>query len=81
MMGTTMINVDWGNVRAEDPQLPITRENVLVRIMENFVETGILLPGETSEYRDSFSRYNWNELLQILDESNRQRVSCDLVIT
>ena len=73
MVETTMIKVDWENMKATDSVFPIKRENVLARIMENFVQSGILLPGETSIYRDHFSRYDWKELLQILDESNKQK--------
>ena len=73
MVETTMIKVDWENMKATDSVFPIKRENVLARIMENFVQSGILLPGETSTYRDHFSRYDWKELLQILDESNKQK--------
>ena len=71
MMETTMIKIDWENIKAEDSLYPEKREFVLARIMANFVQSGILLPGETSKYRNHFSRYDWNELLQILDESNR----------
>jgi hypothetical protein len=77
MIETATIKNEWENREATDSVFPIKREGILARIMENFVETGILLPAETREYRDSFSRYNWYELLQILDESNRQRISCD----
>ena len=73
MMETTMIKIDWENIKAEDSLYPEKREYVLARIMANFVQSGILLTWETSKYRDYFSRYDWNELLQILDESNRQR--------
>ena len=79
MMETTMIKIDRENINATDSYFPHKRENVLTRIMENLVQSGILLPGETSEYRDHFSRYDWVELLQILDESNR-RVTCDPII-
>ncbi|UCD10219.1 MAG: hypothetical protein JSU79_06165 [Dehalococcoidales bacterium] len=75
-----MMKVDRENINATDSFFPHKRENVLARIMENLVQSGILLPGETSEYRDYFSCYDWNELLQILNESNRQRAACDPVI-
>ncbi|HEY94336.1 MAG TPA: hypothetical protein G4O15_05310 [Dehalococcoidia bacterium] len=77
----TMVKIDWENTNAVDSTYPQKRENVLARIMLNLVQCGILLPGETSLYCDHFSRYDWNELLQILDESNRQRVTCDSVIS
>ena len=81
MIETANLKIDWENMNAIGSVFPMKREGILARIMENFVETGILLPAETSEYRDSFSRYNWKELLQILDESTRQRVSCELIIS
>ena len=73
MMETTMVKIDWENMKATDSVFPIKREGILARIMENLVRSGILLPAETSEYRDYFTRYDWSELLQILDESNRQK--------
>ena len=73
MMETTMIKNDWENMKATDSVFPVKREGILARIMENLVRLGILLPSEISEYCDSFSRYDWDELLQILDESNRQK--------
>jgi hypothetical protein len=42
--------------------------------MANLVQSGVLLPGETNEYCNSFNRYDLDELLQILDESNKQRI-------
>ena len=79
MMETTMIKVDWENMKAADSLLPEKREYVLARIMANLVQSGVLLPGETIQYRDYFSRYDWDELLQILDESNKQRIPCESV--
>lgn len=76
MIGTT---VSREYIEVEDSLYPQKRENVLARIMANLVRSGILLPGETSLYRDQFSRYDWNELMQILDESNRQRAVCNSV--
>jgi hypothetical protein len=77
-MMETMVKIDWENTRAEDSMYPQKRENVLARIMENLVRSGILLPGEARIYRDYFSRYDWKELLQILDESKRQSTRYDL---
>ena len=74
MIETTMIKIDWENMKVADSLLPEKREYVLARIMANLVQSGVLLPGETNNYRDSFTRYDLNELMQILDESNRQRV-------
>ncbi|HEY93897.1 MAG TPA: hypothetical protein G4O15_03025 [Dehalococcoidia bacterium] len=74
MMETTMIKIDWENRKVTDSLLPEKREYVLARIMANLVQSGVLLPGETKKYRDYFSRYDVNELMQILDESNRQRI-------
>ena len=73
MMETTMIKIDCENMKAMDP-FPIKRENVLARIMENLVQSGILLPEETDTYHDHFSRYDWKELMQILNESGRQKM-------
>ena len=75
MMETTMSKLYGENIKVADSFFPRKREYVLARIMANLVQSGILLPEETREYRDYFSRYDWNELLQILDESNRQRAS------
>jgi hypothetical protein len=72
-METTMIKIDWEKMKAMDSVFPIKREGILARIMENLVRSGILLPAETSEYHDYFYRYDWDELLQILDESNKQK--------
>ena len=79
-MQTTMIKINRENINVTDSFFPNKRENVLARIMENLVQSGILMPGETNIYRDHFSRYDWDELLQILDESNRQRATCDPII-
>jgi len=80
MKETTMIKTDREKLFVEDSSYPKKRENVLARIMVNLVQSGILLPGETIKYRDDFSRYDWAELLQILDELKRQRFSYASVI-
>jgi len=80
MMETTMIKIDWENMKTTDSVFPINRERILARIMENLVRSGILLPGETSIYRDHFYRYDWDELLQILNESNKQKAECISVV-
>ena len=79
MMETTMIKIDWEHLKAADSLYPQKRANVLAGIMTNLVKSGILLPWETSTYRDTFSRYDWDELLQILDESNEQMVHSNTV--
>ena len=79
MMETTMIKIDWENIKATD-SFPNKRENVLARIMENLVQSGVLLPEETDTYHDHFSRYDWKELVQILDELSRQKTVCGPVI-
>ena len=69
-----MIRDEWKYMKAEDSLYAKNRANVLASIMTNLVKSGILLPRETSTYRDNFSCYDWDELLQILDESKEQRV-------
>ncbi|UCC18041.1 MAG: hypothetical protein JSU58_05675 [Dehalococcoidales bacterium] len=78
-METTIRKIDWENLKAVDSLFPTKREYVIARIMANLVQSGVLLPGETSTYHDYFSRYDWDELLQILDESNRQIATRDSV--
>ncbi len=79
-METTMIKIDLEDRKVVDSLCAKKREYVLARIMANLVQSGILLPEETDTYLDYFSRYEWIELLQILDESNKQRGAGDLVI-
>ena len=74
-----MVNTDYRNTKVEDTLHLKKREDVLDTIMTNLVQSGILLPEETSKYIEDFYHYGWNELLLILDESNRQRSSCHLI--
>ena len=72
MIETVMRKNYAENTEVADSLYPQKRADVLASIMTNHVKSGILLPWETSTYRDNFSRYDWDELLQILDESNSQ---------
>ncbi len=74
----TVIRKNYGeNTKVADSLYPQQRASVLASIMTNLVRSGILLPWETSTYRENFSCYDWDELLQILAESNEQRVHSD----
>ena len=77
-MEITLINTDNMNTKVEEALHLEKREDVLDAIMANLVQSGILLPEETSKYIEDFFHYGWNELLLILEESNRQR-ACDLI--
>lgn len=81
MIEATTMKVNREYMEVEDSFYPQKRENVLTRIMTNLVRSGVLLPGETHIYRDHFTRYDWNELLQILDESNKRKAAYDSVIS
>ena len=75
MMETMVTKIYGETMKAVDPSFPTERENVLASILANLVQSGILLPWETHKYRNDFSRYDWDELLQILEESYRQRTT------
>lgn len=51
---------------------PVQRNEVVTAIIKNLTEAGVLLPDEIERYREVVSRYDEYQLLQVLDESNRQ---------